>query len=301
MNFSVFSKSATRRRAAALRPRGRGASRRGLRARSEPAPHLPLLARVRARASGRDSSTAIAPTARSSPGAGCASTPASCCSTPTRRAVAVPDGLRPRGRRARPGDNTGAAMKSVVVDPRATTGRGTCRSGAPRRETVDLRAARPRLHARTRAPASPRARRGTYAGLIEKIPYLQRARRHGRGAAAGLPVRPAGRPRGPRQLLGLLAGRLLRAAPGLRSRRDPLGGARRVPRHGQGAPPRRHRGDPRRRLQPHRRGRRARPHALLPRPRQRRLLPARRRTGPLRELQPAAATRSTPTTRSCGG
>ena len=37
-----------------------------------------------------------------------------------------------------------------------------------------------------------------------------------------------------------------------------------------------HRGHPRRRLQPHRRGRRRRPDVLLPRPRQRRLLPARR-------------------------
>ena len=52
---------------------------------------------------------------------------------------------------------------------------------------------------------------------------------------------------------------------------------RRVQGDGEGAPPRRDRGDPRRRLQPHRRGRRGRPDARLPRPRQRRLLPPRAR------------------------
>ena len=60
------------------------------------------------------------------------------------------------------------------------------------------------------------------------------------------------------------------SAPG-RARRA----GRRVPRPGAGAARRRHRGAPRRRLQPHRRGRRRRPGAVLARPGQRGLLPAR--------------------------
>ena len=38
---------------------------------------------------------------------------------PYGRGVVVPDGLRPRGRAARRGDNAATAMKSVVVDPSA--------------------------------------------------------------------------------------------------------------------------------------------------------------------------------------
>ena len=93
-------------------------------------------------------------------------------------------------------------------------------------------------------------------GLIEKIPYLQDL---GITAVELLPVfavRRAGCAAGLRQLLGLPAGLVLRAAPGLQLAAGSARRARRVPRHGQGAAPRRHRGDPRRRLQPHRRRRR---------------------------------------------
>ena len=63
---------------------------------------------------------------------------------------------------------------------------------------------------------------------------------------------------------------------------------------GRGAPPacRRHRGDSRRRLQPHRRRQRARPDAVVPRPRQCELLPARSRTtAAIASTTPAPATR----------
>jgi len=55
-------------------------------------------------------------------------------------------------------------------------------------------------------------KRGTYAGLIEKIPYPGRPGYHRGRAPASVPVR--GRRRGGRQeLLGLLADRVLRTAP----------------------------------------------------------------------------------------
>ena len=85
----------------------------------------------------------------------------------------------------------------------------------------------------------------------------------------------------------------------------------RVQADGEVAARRRHRGDPRRRLQPHRRGRRARADALLPRARRPRLLQAGQPTvdpttgaetfDDTTGTSPAAATPSTPTTRwRCG-
>ena len=64
----------------------------------------------------------------------------------------------------------------------------------------------------TRVPASRRARRGTYAGLIEKIPYLQDL---GITAVELLPVFAFDEQDGPpglEQLLGLPAALVLRAA-----------------------------------------------------------------------------------------
>jgi glycogen operon protein len=64
-------------------------------------------------------------------------------------------------------------MKSVVVDSaRLRLGRDEPLE-RPFNETVILRDARRRLHAAIRAPESRKSRRGTYVGLIEKIPYLQ--------------------------------------------------------------------------------------------------------------------------------
>jgi glycogen operon protein len=83
-------------------------------------------------------------------------------------AVVGPDG----GRRDRPSDDTGRAMKSVVADPRGYDWEGDVPLQRPCVQTVIYE-----LHVRgfTRHPSSGVAadRAGTYAGLIEKIPYLQ--------------------------------------------------------------------------------------------------------------------------------
>ena len=103
-------------------------------------------------------------------------------------------------------------------------------------------------------------------------------RRHGGRAAPGAPLRDRAPPRrdGPGELLGVQQHRLLRARRPVRHR-GPRAAGRRVQVHGEAVPSRRDRGHPRRGLQPHGGGQPSRPHALLPRDRQRRLLPARSR------------------------
>jgi len=90
---------------------------------------------------------------------------------PYGRCVAVPDGYT-REAAARPGDNTAVAMKSVVADLRAYDWEGDAPLNRPFSRTVIYE-----MHVRgfTRHPSSGVApeRRGTYAGLIEKIPYLR--------------------------------------------------------------------------------------------------------------------------------
>jgi isoamylase len=86
-------------------------------------------------------------------------------------AVAVPERYD-RWAAARPGDNAATAMKSVVGDPSRYDWEGDLPLNRPFAETVIYE-----LHvaAFTRHPSSgvPSAKRGTYAGLIQKIPYLQ--------------------------------------------------------------------------------------------------------------------------------
>src|SRR5262249_47039420 len=90
---------------------------------------------------------------------------------PYGRALVVP---RSYGRQAaqRKGDNAATAMKSVVVDPGVYDWEGDRPLGLPSTRTIVYE-----MHVRgfTRNPNSGvRAKtRGTYAGLIEKIPYLQ--------------------------------------------------------------------------------------------------------------------------------
>ena len=71
------------------------------------------------------------------------------------------------------GDNAATAMKSVVVDPSAYDWEGDAPLRRPSVAHGHLRDARARLHAPSELRAWPR-QRGTYAGLIEKIPYLKR-------------------------------------------------------------------------------------------------------------------------------
>ena len=73
---------------------------------------------------------------------------------------------------SRPGDNSAAAMKSVVADPRSYDWEGDALVRRPWAETIiyEMHVAGFTRHASSGvAPA----KRGTYAGLIEKIPYLQ--------------------------------------------------------------------------------------------------------------------------------
>ncbi len=202
---------------------------------------------------------------------------------PYGRGVVLPDGYRrvPAGL----ADATAVPMKSVVIDTSLYDWEGDEPICRPWRETVVYEA---HLRGMTADPSSGVAagRRGTYAGFVEKIPYLVDL---GVTAVELLPVfqfDPLAAPSRARQLLGLPAGLVLRPARGLRQPAGPDRGGGRVPRPGQGLPSGRSRGHPRRRLQPHRGGRRGRPDVLVPWPRQRGLLPARRRRpGALRGLQ----------------
>ena len=86
-------------------------------------------------------------------------------------AVSVPD-TYDRWAAARPGDNAAVAMRSVVADPDRYDWEGDLPLRRPLAETVIYE-----LHVGgfTRHPGSgvEPSKRGTYAGLIEKIPYLK--------------------------------------------------------------------------------------------------------------------------------
>jgi glycogen operon protein len=90
---------------------------------------------------------------------------------PYGRGVMVPSGYN-REDGSRPGDNAATAMKSVVADPSAYDWEGDEPIRRPCVQTIIYE-----MHVRgfTRHPSSgvDKAKRGTYAGLIEKIPYLK--------------------------------------------------------------------------------------------------------------------------------
>jgi isoamylase len=90
---------------------------------------------------------------------------------PYGRCVVVPKNYDREAAR-RPGDNAATAMKSVVVDPGAYNWEGDLPLARPSARTIIYE-----MHVRgfTRHPNSGVAetKRGTFAGLIEKIPYLQ--------------------------------------------------------------------------------------------------------------------------------
>jgi isoamylase len=90
---------------------------------------------------------------------------------PYGRAIAVPAGYD-RAAACIPGDNVGKAMKSVVADPRGYDWEGDLPLKRPYSRTIIYEM---HVGAFTKHPSSgvePESR-GTYAGLIEKIPYLQ--------------------------------------------------------------------------------------------------------------------------------
>ena len=90
---------------------------------------------------------------------------------PYARSVVIPKNYS-RDAASRPGDNGTSAMKSVVVDSAGYDWEGDTPLGRPSSQTIIYE-----MHVRgfTRHPSSglPEKTRGTYRGLIEKIPYLQ--------------------------------------------------------------------------------------------------------------------------------
>ena len=103
-------------------------------------------------------------------------------------------------------------MKSVVVDPSGYDWEGDAPLRRPFASDRHLRDARRAASRGIRVPASAPELRGTYAGMIEKIPYLQDL---GITAVELLPVFQfdrAGLSAGSGQLLGIFAGLVLRSA-----------------------------------------------------------------------------------------
>ena len=90
---------------------------------------------------------------------------------PYGRAVVVPKNYSRDAARME-GDNAATAMKSVVVDPHAYDWEGDTPLKRPCSRTIIYE-----MHVRgfTAHPSSgvTESNRGTYAGLVEKIPYLQ--------------------------------------------------------------------------------------------------------------------------------
>ena len=90
---------------------------------------------------------------------------------PYGRAVAVPAGYDRRAACV-PGDNAAYAMKSVVADPRGYDWEGDMPLKRPYSSTIiyEMHVAGFTMHPSSGVSSG---KRGTYAGLIEKIPYLQ--------------------------------------------------------------------------------------------------------------------------------
>ena len=140
---------------------------------------------------------------------------------PYARAVAVPQNYS-RLAASQPGDNAAQAMKSVVTDSGSYDWEGDTPLKRPFPRTVIYE-----LHVGgfTRHPSSgvSAEKRGTFAGLEEKIPYLQDL---GITAVELLPIfqfDEQDAPAGLQQLLGLFAGLLFCPPPGIRIFAEPPG------------------------------------------------------------------------------
>ena len=90
---------------------------------------------------------------------------------PYGRAVVVPKNYSRDAARLK-GDNAAAAMRSVVTDPHAYDWEGDVPLKRPWSRTIiyEMHVRGFTAHASSRLAES---KRGTYAGLVEKIPYLQ--------------------------------------------------------------------------------------------------------------------------------
>ena len=162
------------------------------------------------------------------------------------------------------GDNTSTAMKSVVVDSADYDWEGDVPLRRPSARTIIYE-----MHVRgfTRHPSSglPPETRGTYAGLIEKIPYLQQL---GITAVELLPVfqfDAQDAPPGAVNYWGYAPVSFLCAASGLQFAAGSARPRQRVSRHGEGAAPCRHRSHLGRSLQSYGGGRSSWTNAELPR------------------------------------
>jgi len=105
------------------------------------------------------------------PAAGLRFDPGKVLLDPYGRGVVVPPNYS-RAAAAEPGDNSATSMRSVVTDPSTYDWEGDEPLRRPASRTIIYE-----MHVRgfTNDPSSnvPENRRGTYAGLMEKIPYLQ--------------------------------------------------------------------------------------------------------------------------------
>jgi isoamylase len=140
---------------------------------------------------------------------------------PYGRCVAVPESYR-RGAARTAGSNAATAMKSVVVDPGRYDWEGDRPLCHPAVRTIVYE-----MHVRgfTRHPSAGvgEARRGTYAGLIDKIPYLQSL---GISAVELLPVfqfDAQDSPAGKTNYWGYAPVSFFAPHQGYSARRDPLG------------------------------------------------------------------------------
>ena len=139
---------------------------------------------------------------------------------PYGRAISVPKNYSREAAR-REGDNAATAMKSVLADPRAYDWQGDAPLNRPWARTIIYE-----MHVRgfTAHPSSglSESKRGTYAGLIEKIPYLQQL---GITAVELLPVfqfDPQDAPRGRTNFWGYSPVSFFAPHQAYSSRQDPL-------------------------------------------------------------------------------
>ena len=140
---------------------------------------------------------------------------------PYGRAIVVPRNYSREAARLE-GDNTATAMKSVVTDPHAYDWEGDVPLKRPWSRTIIYE-----MHVRgfTAHPSSAvtESKRGTYAGLIEKIPYLQQL---GITAVELLPVfqfDPQDAPAGRTNYWGYAPVSFFAPHQAYSSRQDPLG------------------------------------------------------------------------------